>query len=120
MLHILVHVFGEEGNLWAHQDVDVEQNIKQNVDTHLHLLERKLTFYAVTVESHVPVGQVVQELHQFGHDCVELVFVHLFPGAFDQIVQTTLNPFVSQVESLIELGDVTVENKSLIGFRLEF
>ena len=53
--HILIHHVGDIGDHWAHQYVYFEENVKKNVDAHLHVDVINFTLDPIPVEADVPV-----------------------------------------------------------------
>lgn len=83
----------------THQNVDIEQHIEQDINTDLHLFDGDFSLDAVSVESHVPVGQVIQKLNKFWDDGIQFVLVHLFTDVLDKILQLTLDPTFGKIEA---------------------
>lgn len=54
---VLVHVFGEEGDVRTHQDVDFVEYVEQYLQTHVLLAESKVSLHPGPIEAHVPIGE---------------------------------------------------------------
>ena len=61
-LHVLVHVLGQEGHVRTHQDVDLQEHIKEDIDAGDHVLFADFTSDSAPVEADVPVGKEFQKL----------------------------------------------------------
>lgn len=104
----------------THQDIDVEEHIEQHIDAHLHFFNRDLSLDTVSIESHVPVSQVVKEFDQLGDNGVELVLVHFLTDVLNQVLEFTFDPAFSQVESRSQAADISSEDKWSASLRFKF
>lgn len=55
-------MLSDEGNYWAQQNIDFQEDVEKDVETDFPVLFVALSFEAVAVESHVPIGERVEEL----------------------------------------------------------
>jgi hypothetical protein len=58
-LHVLVHHVCDIGDNWTHEDVDLEQDIEKDIETHFHVDVVNFSFYSGSVESDIPIGQIL-------------------------------------------------------------
>jgi len=58
----LIHVLSNEGNYWTQQNIDFQEDVEEDVETDFPVLLVTFSFEAVAVESHIPIGERVEEL----------------------------------------------------------
>jgi hypothetical protein len=104
-------MFSDEGNDWTQQNIDFKEDVEEDVKTDFPVFFVAFSFEAVAVESHVPIGESVEELEQFGDDVVQFVLTHFLPDAAEQPLQCGLDPAISHVEAGEQRFDVLSEEE---------
>ena len=116
----MVHGFSKEWNKWTHQDINIQKDVKQNVQWDFPVQVINLPFDSDSVKSDIPIGQVFEEGDQGWDDIVEFVFTHLFSDALDESLKRWLDPFVCDVETFVETFHVFNEFKFCFLFVFPF
>lgn len=91
-------MLSDEGNYWAQQNIDFQEDVEKDVETDFPVLFIAFSFEAVAVESHVPIGESVEELEQLGNHVVELVLSHLLPDTAQESLEGGFDPAIRDVE----------------------
>ena len=80
------HELGQEWSDTGHQSSGVEQDIKENIKTSLLLFWAFLSLHSGSVESDVPVAQLLKEGEQWSNHIVKFIGVHFLSDIFDQVL----------------------------------
>mmetsp|Transcript_5114 Transcript_5114/g.7796 ORF Transcript_5114/g.7796 Transcript_5114/m.7796 type:complete len:211 (-) Transcript_5114:2032-2664(-) len=114
VLHVLVHVIGDERSDARHQGVRVMENIEEDVQADHLLLNAVLSLHPGAVEADVGVRQELEEGNKGSDDVIELVVIHLITDELDQILVARHDPLVHHVAALSHLVlHLLVENEVL-------
>lgn len=119
---VLEEVLGDEGCDRSHKLSSAQDDVKADGKSCSLVLDRCLTLHAVSVESDVPVSEVLKESDQVANDVVQPVVVHLVTDVFDHVLGGSDNPLVEVVGSLaVEnlCAHLWVEQERLTSSRLE-
>jgi hypothetical protein len=116
---VLVEGIGDEGHVGTEKEGELEQHIEQDVEGNQLILRTCFSLESGSVESDVPVGEVLEELEQFGDDGVESVLLHLCSDGFDEVLGTCDDPPVHKVVELAREGDLLIVGELLVVIALE-
>mmetsp|Transcript_7069 Transcript_7069/g.12616 ORF Transcript_7069/g.12616 Transcript_7069/m.12616 type:complete len:217 (-) Transcript_7069:1832-2482(-) len=94
---ILVHVLSDEGSDRCQANRDIQKNCVECGERCKGLIQAVATSHPVSVESHVPVGQVLKEVHKAGHHSVKTVCLHLLSHKFDQLMHGGVDPKIHHI-----------------------
>mmetsp|Transcript_30324 Transcript_30324/g.40288 ORF Transcript_30324/g.40288 Transcript_30324/m.40288 type:complete len:442 (+) Transcript_30324:246-1571(+) len=83
---VLEEVLANEGGDWRHELGCAHEHVEQNGEGGLLVLNARLTLHAGAVESHVPVGKVLEEGEHVAHDVVQAIVVHLLAHILDHVL----------------------------------
>ena len=55
-------MLSDEGYYWTQQNIDFQEDVEEDIQADFPILLVALSFEAVAVESHIPIGERVEEL----------------------------------------------------------
>lgn len=76
-------------------------DFEKDIQTLVPVLISSFSFQSLSVESNVPVSEIFQKVEQFGHYCVQPVFLHFHLHLHDQILTTGKNPLVHEISHIL-------------------
>ena len=86
------------------------------------VLDCGLALHTCAIESHVPIGQILQEGQQVAHDIIQAVVIHLVTDALDHVLRCSDDVLV-QVVGILALEDLLahswVEDERLVSALLK-
>lgn len=75
-------------------------DLEKHIETLIPVLIAGFPFEPLSVEPHVPIRQILQEVQQFGHNGVQPVFLHFDFHLQDQILTAGQNPLIHEIRHI--------------------
>ena len=114
--HVLIHVLGDERSDTGHKKIGREESIEEDVQADLLLFDSLVTLHSRSVESDVPVGELLQEGEKRLHNIVKVIVIELISGKLEHVSSGGDNPSVHEVilVSKLELELVIVSEVTVV------
>lgn len=114
--HVLIHVLGDERSDTGHEKICREESIEEDVQADLLLFDSLVTLHSRSVESDVPVGELLQEGEKRLHNIVKVIVIELISGKLEHVSSSGDNPSVHEVilVSKLELELVIVSEVTVV------
>mmetsp|Transcript_136691 Transcript_136691/g.291993 ORF Transcript_136691/g.291993 Transcript_136691/m.291993 type:complete len:226 (-) Transcript_136691:1212-1889(-) len=106
---VAIDQLGDEGAHGCQQYRDVQQDFVERAERCQGLQGTVGATHPVTVQAHVPVREILEEVHQPGHDRVEPVHLQLLPDELNESVATSKDPLVGEVAASLDQRGVRAE-----------
>ena len=119
---ILIKVLRQEWCDRSHQLGHTEKDVKQNGQGLSLVLDCGLALHTCAIESHIPIGQILQEGQKVAHDIVQAVIIHFVTDALDHMLRCCDNVLV-QIVGILALENLLahswVEDERLVSALLK-
>jgi hypothetical protein len=93
----LVNVIGEEGSEWSKTPNKGIENLEKSVQSMQGVINTVLTLQALTIESDVPVGSVLNQTEQARHNCVQTITSHLLVNEDQKTLAAGQDPTIHDI-----------------------
>lgn len=87
---VLIHHFRDEGHEGSHHDERLQQDVEEHVQGNVSGVVSLIALDSGSVQSHVPVGHLLDKVREFRNDGVQLVQRHLVSHLLDHVVRRSL------------------------------
>ncbi len=98
---IKIHHFSHKGSVRSNQHIGLMDDFEKHIQTLIPILIPSFPFESLSIEPHIPIGQILQKVKQLGHNCIQPVFLHLHFNLQDQILATSQNPLIHEISHIL-------------------
>mmetsp|Transcript_22495 Transcript_22495/g.73070 ORF Transcript_22495/g.73070 Transcript_22495/m.73070 type:complete len:643 (+) Transcript_22495:1232-3160(+) len=116
---VLVHRLGEERCERTHRFAEREEHLEERAERPLPVLHAHLALQPLAIESHINVGELLDEAHETRADGVETVSLHLFADVAEQSLRRGVDPAIKNIGALERRHRLGVERASADGWKFD-
>jgi hypothetical protein len=98
-----IEVLSQERSHTGHHDGGVQQDIKQCIQTGFLFFGTFFSLHSRSVQSHIPIGELFQELKDMLNHIIETIAVHFMSDVLDQVLVGCNDPPIHNVSIFIVL-----------------